>query len=209
MRKRLHRLSSLEVQQRLLRQPLTVITKTEFARLFALSDMQTYRVVAQAVQDGVLGRLKPGIYYLIAKPPTAFDVANALYTPSYISLETALSYYRVIPENVYTITSITPKHSRRFTALQREYTYSSLKAQLYFGYQKLVIGGRPIVMAEKEKAFLDYLYLVARGLKKLNERFDLSSLNKDKIASHLPHFYQTLQGRKKQAFHTLISKLPL
>ena len=40
--------------------------------------------------------------------------ANLIYQPSYISLHTALSFYNLIPEAVYTTTSITTKKTNQF-----------------------------------------------------------------------------------------------
>ena len=45
---------------------------------------------------------------------TFFLIANKIYNPSYVSFEMALSYYRLIPEGVYSITSATAKKTIKF-----------------------------------------------------------------------------------------------
>ncbi len=200
-------ISSLEIQKELLRRDISIFSNIQFTRLFVISSNRANRALGEAVRDGVIARVKQGLYYLVAKPPTAFEIANVLYGPSYISLETALSYHRVIPENVYTIKSITPKHTRFFTAINRDFSYSKINKRLFFGYQKMMLGGRPVIMAEREKAFLDYAYFVVRGLKRFNDRFDLSKIDKKKLGDHIPYFRGVLIGRKLKAFDNLIDTL--
>lgn len=88
-----------------------------------------------------------------------FQVANKLYTPSYISLEQALSYYSLIPEGVFQITSVTTKRKATFQTELGSFTYKTLKPQLFFGYQIVVENGYTYKIATIEKAILDYLYL--------------------------------------------------
>lgn len=200
-------MTPLSIQKTLLQRDISIISVTEFARIFHLSKRATYRHLPEAVRNDVLKRIKKGIYYLDAKPPLAFEIANAIYRPSYISLETALSFYRLIPETVYATTSITTKHSKRFVILNREFAFSKMKRQLFFGYRNMNVGGKKFLIAEREKAFLDYIYFIVRGLKKLNERLDLQPLDKEKINNYLPYFQKALKGRKSVAFKKLVSSL--
>ncbi|MEI6650182.1 MAG: hypothetical protein WCL23_01975 [Candidatus Moraniibacteriota bacterium] len=102
--------------------------------------------------------------YMFATTPlheaTLFVVANAAYAPSYVSLEMALSYYGLIPEGVYSVTSVTSKKTRVFPPGVARFEYRHVKPSLMWGY-RLVDGGngRVFQMAEPEKAVLDYLYL--------------------------------------------------
>ena len=56
-------------------------------------------------KQGVIIRLKRGLYVLnpeySGKALSSELIANHLYTPSYISMSTALRYYGLIPETVY------------------------------------------------------------------------------------------------------------
>lgn len=86
-------------------------------------------------------------------------IANRIYQPSYISLESALSYYNLIPEAVYTITSLTSNKTNSFDTLQGLYAYRHVRPSLFFGYQVIKWKEFPLKMAELEKVLLDYLYL--------------------------------------------------
>ena len=69
-------------------------------------------------KNGYIIRLKRGLYVVnpehSGKMLSSELIANHLYAPSYISMLTALRYYGLIPEAVYTHQSMTVKHSRSF-----------------------------------------------------------------------------------------------
>lgn len=66
--------------------------------------------------------------------PDEYLLANILYQPSYISLEFALSYYSLIPESVYLITSVTTKPTREFAVGKLFFSYQTIKKQAFVGY---------------------------------------------------------------------------
>lgn len=88
-----------------------------------------------------------------------FLVANQIYQPSYVSLETALSYYGLIPETAFSLTSVTTLKTNKFETPLGAFIYASVKPPLFFGYQLLQAGGRQAKIADVEKTLLDYLYL--------------------------------------------------
>ena len=86
-------------------------------------------------------------------------IANRIYSPSYVSFESALSYYRLIPEGVYTITSATSLKTHQFTTSLGTFSYRHLRPELMFGYRLIEVNGQCYKIAEPEKLLLDYLYL--------------------------------------------------
>jgi len=72
-------------------------------------------------------------------------------------------FYGIIPEHIVDSTSVTTKKTNNFVVLERNYKYYSVKPDLFFGYRLMSItindSVRNILMAEKEKAILDLLYL--------------------------------------------------
>ncbi|MBU1291492.1 hypothetical protein KJ898_06835 [bacterium] len=88
-----------------------------------------------------------------------FKIANRIYLPSYISLESALSYYHLIPESVYGITSISTRRTYSFKTSIGEFTFRTVKPQLFFGYHLMNYRELYLKMASVEKAILDYFYL--------------------------------------------------
>jgi predicted transcriptional regulator of viral defense system len=96
-------------------------------------------------------------------PDSSFIIANQVYAPSYISHQQALMFYGLIPEHIVASTSVTTRKTASFDIISRTYKYYSVKQELFFGYKlmELNINGinRSIMIAEKEKAILDLLYL--------------------------------------------------
>jgi predicted transcriptional regulator of viral defense system len=112
------------------------------------------------------GYIKPvaGGYYLLADraidETLLFMVANKIYEPSYISLESALAYYQVIPESVLGVTSISSRKTEQFESTWGVFSYRSVKPQYMIGYQVMNIAPKKkFKIACLEKAVLDYLYL--------------------------------------------------
>ena len=113
-------------------------------------------------RKGYIKKLRRG-YYMFADQfldeQALYLIANKLYSPSYVSFEAALSYYNLIPEGVYAITSVCGKKTARFRTPIAEFSYRNLKPELLFGYNLEKYNNRNYKMAEIEKAVLDYLYL--------------------------------------------------
>lgn len=141
-------------------------------------------------KKGWVSYLKKGLYELTY--PKDFiipdmHIANKLYSPSYVSLETALSNYSIIPEVSMAVTSITTKPTRRFKNKHGLFIYRTVKTNCFTGYYVERQGGFDILLAEPEKAFVDYLYFRSYRNKKFKleeERIDkdiVCRLNKRKL----------------------------
>jgi predicted transcriptional regulator of viral defense system len=133
--------------------------------VFSLTDIRAAhdgfdrRRLSEWQKKGYIKKIIKG-YYLFSDldidEGTLLAIANKIYKPSYISFETALSYYRLIPESIYMITSASTRRTYLFEAPMARFSYRTIKPSLYFGY--LVLAGG-IKMAFVEKAILDYLYI--------------------------------------------------
>ncbi|HRD82715.1 MAG TPA: hypothetical protein PLL53_18270 [Saprospiraceae bacterium] len=113
-------------------------------------------------KKGHIIRVRNGWYSVkgrIATEEQLYWVANKIYSPSYVSLETAFAHYGWIPEAVFTITSISTRKTQVFDTPIGHFRYSSVKPSLFFGYRLLMPDGYGTKIAEPEKALLDFLYL--------------------------------------------------
>jgi predicted transcriptional regulator of viral defense system len=91
-----------------------------------------------------------------------YRISNCIYQPSYVSLESALSYYQLIPEAVYNHQAVSTRKTITYNTHFGTYNYRTIQPDIYFGYTILRFNELPILMAEPEKALLDLLYLNAR-----------------------------------------------
>lgn len=113
-------------------------------------------------RDGQIVRLKRGLY--VCRPEvsglaiSSELVANHLYAPSYVSMSSALRYYGLIPEAVYTTQSMTLKHSRSFDTALGRFDYTHISRETFpVGITSLMENGYAFVMAGPEKALCDLI----------------------------------------------------
>ncbi|MBI5489793.1 MAG: type IV toxin-antitoxin system AbiEi family antitoxin domain-containing protein [Deltaproteobacteria bacterium] len=118
------------------------------------------------VAAGRLVRLGRGRYVLPARrrrhawsPELA---ANLLRTPSYVSLERALSIHGLIPEAVPLVQSVTTGRPGLVTTPLGDFDYRHVKRSWFTGYRELPLGRDRALVATPEKALLDLVYL-SRG----------------------------------------------
>jgi len=91
--------------------------------------------ISRLEKEGKLIRLKKGLYVIspeIHKKTLSQDLmANHLYGPSYVSLESALSHYNLIPERVYSTRSMTTKRGKTFITPLGRFDYISVKEEYF------------------------------------------------------------------------------
>jgi len=182
------KLNPIFVQETLIRNNMFVFSPLEFQRLFNVSPKAATFFIFDHSKKNLFSKLRNGLYALISHLPSELEIANKLYKPSYVSFEYALSYYHIIPETVFTITSATTKPTREFQSLGNIYHYYKVKRELYFGYEPKIVNGITVLIATPEKAFVDYMYFVSLKKKSLNERLSLDNSNVERIFEYLKIF---------------------
>lgn len=110
-------------------------------------------------------KLRNGFYMfreLSDTPNINYYVSNRIYLPSYISLQTALAFYGLIPEAIINITAVSTRKTAIFTNELGSFPYNKISEKLFTGFDyKPFLKDRTILMAKPEKALLDLLYLNA------------------------------------------------
>lgn len=153
---------------------INLFTLADFERLFNINNDNTlYKKIQRLEKKKIIKKLIKGKYYFIFNRPNDYLIANFLFNPSYISLESALSFYGIMTFFSYEITSITSKKTRKISVDNKVYSYSKIKKELYWGFEKR----DNFLIAEPEKAILDYFYLEIKGWRSI----DLKELNFNEI----------------------------
>ncbi|SNV48213.1 Uncharacterised protein [Chryseobacterium taklimakanense] len=114
--------------------------------------------IHEMIQKGELLSLKKGLYTLNSELlPEPFAVANAIYGPSYISAESALSFRGIIPEKVFSIVSMTLKRSKNFKNQLGNFEFIKIPAPYYaFGIEQVELRANQFaLMATAAKAIMD------------------------------------------------------
>ena len=157
----------------------------DLERIFSSHRSSLKKFLTRKLKEEKIVRLKRNLYCLADKKPSDYLIANVLYQPSYLSLEWALSFYSIIPEVIYPITSVTTKPTREFNVLNRVFFYQTIKKEAFTGYFINQSGDGSFLIATPEKALADYLYFVHLKKKLLNERIDWGKVDKNKVRQYL------------------------
>ncbi len=179
-----------------------IITDIEIKALLATSDNSRYAIIKRALAKGDLIRLRRGLYllgpHLTNLTIHPYEVAQLIYGPSYISLESALSYHQLIPEAVYGITSVSIKRNKTFATAIGVFSYASLPQKDFFIDVCRVKELSSFFIANPFKALCDYVYCHKKdwvGSKPLieNLRIEIEDLPKLDIhlADALSQYYKT------------------
>ena len=139
--------------------------------------------------------------------------ANLIYSPSYISLHTALSWYNLIPEMIPTTTSVTTLKTNKFSTPLGSFDYHSIKPELFgFGYVLEDMGssvrdtGRKIMVATPQKAILDFFYI--NNYYETEKDIEDLRLNETEMVNIInPEFYKNLGVYHSNALERRIRKL--
>lgn len=179
-------LSAVDAIKILHTKKIPLFTLNDFAGMFSISNRQTlYKKVQRLENKKIIQKLVKGKYLFLLRSVNDFTIANFLYQPSYISLDSALSFYGIITGFPYQITSMTVQKSRQFSIEQREFNYSQISSDLFWGWEK----DNDFLIAKKEKALLDYLYFSLKGLRNLDlEEIDTTEIDKDLLFSFAKKF---------------------
>lgn len=172
-------ISKLDAIKILHQKKVTFFDVVDAGKIFGIEKSKTLYVLLQRLEkDGVINRIVNGKYYFALKEYNEFELANFLVNPSYISLESALSFYGILPQFPYTITSLTPLKTKKINYQDKEYEYSHLDTGYFWGFLKK----DKFLIASPEKALLDELYFMAKKLRNIHlQDLNLKAIDRKKI----------------------------
>ena len=120
-----------------------------------------YDKIGELVKQHILVQIKKGLYIpgknLKAQGPARFPIANHLYGPSYVSSDSALSYWGFIAERVHEISSITTMLSKQYKTPVGRFSYTHMHLPYYcFGIRQVALTEKQtVLMASPKKAICD------------------------------------------------------
>lgn len=162
----------------------------EFRPIFTLDDLRVIfsdqpilsKQLSRWQENGYILKLKNGVYLFddYKDKVHPFLIANLLYQPSYISLESALYEYGFIPDVTQGITSISTKKTWQTNILGSKFDYKKIKRDCFIGYGAKKYLNYDVLMAEPEKAIVDFFYFNKSRLK-IDSQIDGLRLNYDNL----------------------------
>lgn len=164
--------------------------------------------LARWTKSGRVYQLRRGLY-MIAPPyqkvkPHSFLVANRLQRASYVSGQSALAFYGLIPEVVPVTLSVTAGRPERLETPLGVFEFRHIRPGLLRGYRMTDLGqGQQALVATPEKALLDLVYLqpggdtphYVRELRLQNlERLDLDELHRQVEIFNTPKMRRAVEA---------------
>lgn len=136
----------------------------QLSKRYELTDATVDTYISRSLRRKEIIQLKKGLYVSAdffgknrGDIAYLFYLANILRTPSYVSSRTALQYYNLTTESIYTTISITPKVTRTYKTKVGTFTYQSIKKELFSDFS-LIKGKFDFFIASPAKALFDLLY---------------------------------------------------
>lgn len=129
----------------------------------------------------------------------SFYLANVIRTPSYVSSWTALQYYNLTTEAIYSVTSVTPKVTRDYQTKVGNFSYQSIKKELFSDFS-LIKGKFDFFIALPSKALFDLLYF------RTNQFRSKSAKNIKVLIEELRIEIDEMDKNEQEKFYTMIKK---
>jgi hypothetical protein len=158
---------NIDFQKYLIDWPKPYIRDQDLQSFFLNVNSRRYDAVKYAIRKGYLLVIRRGLY-LIKLPfkKQTFDLlelAQAIYGPSYISLESALSFHGWIPEAVYTTTSVSTRRSKEFDTPIGPFSFKHAPPHNFYEQVNRIESQESVfLIAEPWKALADYIYVYKR-----------------------------------------------
>jgi predicted transcriptional regulator of viral defense system len=160
------------------------------ARLIDIRSVATYfngidrRRLYEWQKKGYLLRLANNFYILSGKElddQALKVIACRICAPSYIGLESALAYHRLIPEAVFQTVGITTLRNRLIRTPVGDFRFRSIRPDLFFGFNVAGSGSESFFIADPEKTLLDHFYFTPGSDRKdalVEMRFNLDEIRR-------------------------------
>jgi len=162
--------------------PLPHFSKDSLCQLgqqLGLADSTIDTYISRFLKHKEILQLKKGVYVSIdffnknrGDISYSFYLANIIRTPSYVSSWSALQFYNLTTESIYSITSITPKLTRTYKTKAGNFTYQSIKEELFLDFflKQGKFASRTLPALSTEGLSLRFDFFIASPAKSL---FDL------------------------------------
>ena len=164
-------------------------TSQDVSTLFPESEDKRYGLTKRAIAGGEIIHIRRGLYCLATKfqkkKINLHALAQHIYGPSYISLESALSWHGWIPEAVYTLTNVSSGRSKEFKTPLGTFSYNRVPQKIFYaGVERLTDeAGDIFLMASPVKALADYVYVNKKDWAGLNPPVESLRIEQEEFES--------------------------
>ena len=177
----------------------SVLQTDELVRKYKIAEPAARNALRRYESRGLVERISTKIYINhFNQHFSPRDLVNTLRSRSYISLESALVDRGVITQNPSILTCVTPAYPQTFHSKSVIIVYRKISPDLYWGFEEKATRYNKYLIAEAEKALLDWIYLTRQeGLPTPLDEINLQFLNPGKLRAYAQRFPKTVNDTIK------------
>jgi predicted transcriptional regulator of viral defense system len=172
-----------------------ILRSDELARRHRLSEAVVGNALRRYAARGLVERVSKKIYINhLNRQCSPRDLVNLLRPESYISLESAMVDKGITSQSPSVLTCVTPGYPQSFRTMSVSIVYRKISPNLYWGYEEKATRYNKYLIAEPEKALLDWIYLIRQeGLPTPFDELHLQFLSPAKLRQYAQRFPRTVQ----------------
>jgi predicted transcriptional regulator of viral defense system len=174
-------------------QTSSILRTDELARRYGIIPAAVTQALARQERRELVEHVSNKIYYnWLALDGSPRDLVNVLREDSYVSLESGLREYGISTQSPRTLTCVTTDRPKEFKARTITISYRSISPRLYWGFVRKTTRYGGYLIAEPEKAILDWIYLsIQNGTTPALDELDFSSVDRLKLLNYARRFPQS------------------
>lgn len=171
-------------------QTSSILRTDELARKYGVIPPAVTQALARQEQKGLVQHISNKVYYnWLAQDGSPRDLVNVLRKEAYISLESGLREYGISTQSPRTLTCVTTERQKEFKAGNIAISYRSISPRLYWGFIRKATRYGSYLLAEPEKAILDWIYLgLQNGTAPALDELDFDSVDRPKLLNYARRF---------------------
>lgn len=176
-----------------------ILRSDELARRYKLSKAAVRNALRRHEGRGLVERVSTRIYINHLNQQFApRDLVNVLRPESYVSLESVMVETGITSQSPSVLTCVTPGYPQSFRTKSVGIVYRKISSDLYWGYEQKATRYNNYLIAEPEKALLDWIYLTRQeGLPTPLDELQLQFLSAAKLRKYSERFPRTVQSSIK------------
>lgn len=171
-------------------QTTSILRSDELARKHGIIPAAVTQALARQERRELVEHVSNKIYYnWLALDGSPRDLVNVLREDAYVSLESGLREYGISTQSPRTLTCVTTERPKEFKARTITISYRSISPRLYWGFVRKTTRYSSYLIAEPEKAILDWIYLgLQNGAAPALDELDFSVVDQPKLLNYARRF---------------------
>lgn len=171
-------------------QTSSILRTDELARKYGVIPPAVTQALARQEQKGLVQHISNKVYYnWLAQDGSPRDLVNVLRNEAYVSLESGLREYGISTQSPRTLTCVTTERPKEFKAGNITISYRSITPRLYWGFVRKTTRYGSYLLAEPEKAILDWIYLgLQNGTAPALDELDFGGVGRPKLLNYARRF---------------------